>query len=339
MTWLLTGGAGYIGSHIIRAFHAADIDVVVLDDLSTGFREFVPDGVPFVEGSVTDRDAVTRALTEQEISGVVHLAGWKYAGVSIQKPTMFYRDNIHGMGVLLDQMQEAGVSNMVFSSSCATFGTPQEEIVTEQTPTNPESPYGESKLVSEWLLRRVADVWPELSQTSLRYFNVVGSGPVELADHSPYNLFPLVFRALEAGGAPKIFGDDYPTRDGTAIRDYVHVVDLAEAHVMAAQAIEAGRRLSPVYNIGSGSGSTVREIVDTVRRVTGIDREPELHPRRPGDPSRVVASSALVERELGWRPERGLDEMVASAWAAWQYHVAAGGDARFGAPDPRLASA
>lgn len=328
MTWLLTGGAGYIGSHIIRAFQAAQIDVVVLDNLSTGFREFVPDGVPLIEASVIDRDAVTRAFSEHEITGVVHLAGWKYAGVSVQQPTLFYQDNIYGMGVLLDQMREAGVANMVFSSSCATIGTRDEEIVTEQTPTRPESPYGESKLVSEWLLRRVADIWPELRQTSLRYFNVVGSGPPELADHSPYNLFPLVFRALEAGQPPKIFGDDYPTRDGTCVRDYVHVVDLADAHVTAAKALEAGRELAPIYNVGSGSGSTVREIVETILRVTGFDLQPLIEPRRAGDPARIVASGELIERDLGWTPTRGLDEMVASAWAAWQHHVAAGGDAR-----------
>ncbi|MDQ8046872.1 MAG: UDP-glucose 4-epimerase GalE, partial [Patulibacter sp.] len=300
MTWLLTGGAGYIGSHIIRAFHAADIDVVVLDNLSTGFREFVPEGVPFVQGSVVDTEVVAGVFAEHDITGVVHLAGWKYAGVSVQEPTMFYRDNIYGMGVLLDAMREAGVSNMVFSSSCATYGTPAEEIVTEATPTGPESPYGESKLVSEWLLRRVANIWPELSQTSLRYFNVVGSGDPELADHSPYNLFPLVFRALDQGEAPKIFGDDYPTRDGTCIRDYIHVVDLAEAHVVAAQALEAGRSLAPIYNVGRGEGSTVREIMTAVAAGTGVGFEPVVEPRRAGDPARIVASADLIDQDLGW---------------------------------------
>ena len=328
MTWLLTGGAGYIGSHIIRAFHDASIDVVVLDNLSTGFREFVPEGVPFVQGSVIDKDIVEGVFRDHEITGVVHLAGWKYAGVSVQQPTLFYRDNIYGMGVLLDAMREAQVTNMVFSSSCATFGTPKEEIVTEETPTGPESPYGESKLVSEWLLRRVADIWPELSQTSLRYFNVVGSGPRELADHSPYNLFPLIFRALDKGEAPKIFGDDYPTRDGTCIRDYIHVVDLAEAHVVAAQALEAGRPVSPIYNVGRGEGSTVREIMTAVQQGTGVGFEPVVEPRRPGDPARIVASADLIDRDLGWVASRDLDDMVQSAWSSWQFHVAEGGDTR-----------
>lgn len=328
MAWLLTGGAGYIGSHIIRAFHAADIDVVVLDNLSSGFREFVPDDVPLVVGSVIDTEIVAKTFADHDITGVVHLAGWKYAGVSMDQPTVFYRDNIYGMGVILDAMREAGVTNMVFSSSCATYGTPKEEVVTEETPTGPESPYGESKLVSEWLLRRVANTWPELRQTSLRYFNVVGSGPEELADHSPYNLFPLIFRALDRGDAPKIFGDDYPTRDGTCIRDYIHVVDLAEAHVVAAQALEAGRPVSPIYNVGRGEGSTVREIMDAVRSGTGVGFEPAVAPRRPGDPARIVASADRIDADLGWVASRDLDDMVRSAWASWQYHGASGGDAR-----------
>lgn len=328
MAWLLTGGAGYIGSHIIRAFHAADIDVVVLDNLSSGFREFVPDDVPLVVGSVIDTEIVAKTFQDHDITGVVHLAGWKYAGVSMDQPTVFYRDNIYGMGVILDAMREAGVTNMVFSSSCATYGTPKEEVVTEDTETGPESPYGESKLVSEWLLRRVANTWPELRQTSLRYFNVVGSGPEELADHSPYNLFPLIFRALDRGDAPKIFGDDYPTRDGTCIRDYIHVVDLAEAHVVAAQALEAGRPVAPIYNVGRGEGSTVREIMDAVRAGTGVGFEPAVAPRRPGDPARIVASADRIDTDLGWVASRDLDDMVRSAWASWQYHGAAGGDGR-----------
>ncbi len=319
MAWLLTGGAGYIGSHIIRAFQAASIEVVVLDNLSSGFKEFVPDDVPLVVGSVIDTEIVAGVFREHQIDGVVHLAGWKYAGLSMDQPTVFYRDNIYGMGVILDAMREAGCVNMVFSSSCATYGTPAEEIVTEATPTGPESPYGESKLVSEWLLRRVADTWPELRQTSLRYFNVVGSGPKELADHSPYNLFPLIFRALDKGEAPKIFGDDYPTRDGTCIRDYIHVVDLAEAHVVAAQALEAGRTLAPIYNVGRGEGSTVREIMTAVREGTGVGFEPAVSPRRPGDPARIVASADLIDQDLGWVASRDLDDMVTSAWASWQH--------------------
>lgn len=325
MTWLLTGGAGYIGSHIVLAFQEAGMDVVVLDDLSTGYRDFVPDDVPFVEGSVADPAAVARALDDHAVRGVVHLAGFKYAGVSVQEPLRFYRANVVGMQVLLEAMVDRDVDRLVFSSSSSCYGTPAVEVVPETAEVGrPESPYGETKLVSEWLLRDVAATRPQLRHTSLRYFNVVGSGPPHLADHSPYNLFPRVFRALVAGTPPTVFGTDYPTRDGTCIRDYVHVADLADAHVVAAQRLDAGEPCAPVYNVGRGEGVTVLEILDAARRVTGIDLEPDLQPRRPGDPSRIIGSAELIERDFGWRATRDLDDMVASAWAAWEHHTASG---------------
>ena len=221
-------------------------DVVVLDDLSSGHREFVPDGVPLVEGSVVDPSAVEEALTGGKVAGgatvtgVVHLAGFKYAGVSVQRPLHTYEQNVTGMQVLLGRMLDLGVTNLVFSSSAATFGTPDVDLVTEQTPTHPESPYGESKLVGEWLIRDVA-ADRGLRHTSLRYFNVVGSGYDDLYDTSPHNLFPLVLKALTEGGTPKVFGTDYPTPDGSCVRDYVHVQDLALAHVAAADRLERGR--------------------------------------------------------------------------------------------------
>lgn len=316
MTWLLTGGAGYIGSHIILALQRAGKDVVVLDDLSTGYRAFVPEGVPLVEGSVTDRAAVDRAL-DHDVTGIVHLAGWKYAGVSVDRPLHFYRENVTGMQVLLEAVVDRGIERFVFSSSSSVYGTPAEEIVDEDAVVGrPESPYGESKLISEWLLRDVAHVTPGLRHTSLRYFNVVGSGPPHLADHSPYNLFPLVLGAVAEGRRPAVFGTDYPTRDGSCIRDYVHVVDLADAHVAAASRLDDGLPCGQAYNVGRGEGVSVLEIMDTVRRVTGIDFEPERHERRPGDPARIVGSTARIERDFGWRATHGLDEMVASAWAA-----------------------
>jgi UDP-glucose 4-epimerase len=320
---MLTGGAGYIGSHIVRAFRTAGRDVVVLDDLSTGFERFVPDDVPLVQGSVADPEAVARTLDEHAVTGVVHLAGWKYAGVSVQRPLYFYRQNVTGMQTLLEAMVRRGIDRMVFSSSCAIYGTPAADVVTEDTPPAPESPYGETKLVSEWLVRDVAAAHPPLRHTSLRYFNVVGSGTPELADHSPHNLFPRVFKALTDGTAPMIWGDDYPTPDGTCVRDYIHVVDLADAHLTAAAALD-GAAVSTAYNVGRGEGVSVREIMDAARRVTGIDFPVEVRPRRPGDPARVVASSALIDRELGWRARLGVEEMVASAWAAWLHHVRTG---------------
>lgn len=317
MTWLVTGGAGYIGAHVVEAFRAEGLPCVVMDDLSSGHREFVPEDVPFVEGSILDTELLVRTLREHGVVGVVHVAGYKYAGVSVERPLHTYEQNVTGTVHVLQAMQEVGVDKMVFSSSAATFGTPDDELVTEQSPTRPESPYGETKLVGEWLLRDQAKA-TGLTHTSLRYFNVVGSGSEQLYDTSPHNLFPLVIEALVAGRTPRINGDDYPTPDGTCVRDYVHVADLAVSHVAAARALGEGRRLEPVYNLGSGEGLSVRQIMDAMARGTGIDFTPEIHPRRPGDPARIVASGALAARDLDWEMRHTVDDMVASAWRARQ---------------------
>jgi UDP-glucose 4-epimerase len=317
MSWLVTGGAGYIGSHVVRAFERAALPAVVLDDLSSGHRSFVGPDTPFVEGSILDTDLLVRTCREHEVEGVVHLAGFKYAGVSVQRPLHTYTQNVTGTVHLLEAMAQAGVELMVFSSSAATYGTPDVAIVTEDTGTFPESPYGESKLIGEWMIRDQA-VATGLRHTSLRYFNVVGSGSDDLYDTSPHNLFPLVFEALIDGRTPRINGEDYDTPDGTCVRDYVHVSDLADAHLVAARRLAAGGALEPVYNLGSGDGVSVRQIMDTVRDVTGIDFTPELGPRRPGDPARIVASGELAARDLDWAMRHDLRDMVASAWRARQ---------------------
>ena len=317
MTWLVTGGAGYIGAHVVRAFAEVGIETVVVDDLSSGHRGFLADSVPFLEGNVGDRALLDRAFGEHSITGVMHIAGFKYAGVSVSRPLHTYTQNVTAMITLLDAMAAAGVGNLVFSSSAAVYGTPDTDVVTESTPTRPESPYGETKLVGEWLLRDQARA-VQLAHTSLRYFNVVGSGYRDLRDTSPHNLFPLIFDALVAGQVPVIFGNDYPTPDGTCVRDYVHVADLALSHVAAARKLEAGSPLERVYNLGSGSGLSVRQIMDAVARVTGIDFEPEIRPRRPGDPAQIVATGELAARDLDWQMRHTVDDMVASAWAARQ---------------------
>jgi UDP-glucose 4-epimerase len=314
MTWLVTGGAGYIGAHVVRAFRADGIDVVVIDDLSSGKAEFVPDGVPFVRANLLQTDVVRKAL--EGVTGVVHLAGFKYAGVSVDKPLHTYTQNVTAMVSLLEAMADTGVQNIVFSSSAGVYGTPSDEVVTEQTATSPQSPYGESKLIGEWLLADQAKV-VALKHTSLRYFNVVGSADPAVYDSSPYNLFPIVCNLLTQGKVPQIYGTDHPTPDGTSVKDYVDVGDLARAHANAAHALEAGRDLEPVYNLGSGTGTSVRQIMDAARRVTGIDFTPTEGPRRPGDPSRVVASGELAARDLGWKNTHSVDEMFASAWKAW----------------------
>jgi UDP-glucose 4-epimerase len=315
MTWMVTGGAGYIGSHVVRALQDADIGVVVVDDLSTGLEQFVPAAVPFVRGSLLDGGLVTRALKDHGVDGVIHIAGFKYAGVSVQRPLHTYEQNVSAMVTLLKAMDTAGVDKFVFSSSAATFGTPDVDLVTEDTATRPESPYGETKLIGEWILRDVGRA-TGMRHTSLRYFNVVGSGSPELFDVSPHNLFPLVFDMLYRGETPRINGNDYPTPDGTCVRDYIHVADLALAHVAAAQRLTAGQPVEAVYNLGSGNGTSVREIMTAIRTVTGIDFEPTINPRRPGDPARIVASGDLARRDLDWQMRHSLDEMVASAWDA-----------------------
>ena len=320
MSWLVTGGAGYIGAHVVRALADAGMPPVVIDDLSSGHAEFVPDGIPFVRGTILDRELLVRAMREHHVEGVIHVAGFKYAGVSVQRPLHTYEQNVEGTRTVLAAMAEAGVTDIVFSSSAAVFGTPDVPLVTEDLPKRPASPYGESKLIGEWLLRdqaiATASTDAPLRHTSLRYFNVVGSSDPAVYDSSPHNLFPLVFEALLAGKTPKIFGDDYDTPDGTNVRDYVHVGDIAAAHVVAARRLAAGDPIEPAYNLGSQNGLSVRQIMDAMARVTGIDFTPEIAPRRPGDPDRIVATGELAARDLDWANRYTVDEMVRSGWEA-----------------------
>lgn len=326
MTWLVTGGAGYIGAHIVRCLKESGRAVAVLDDLSIGLRQFVDDDVRFVQGSIMDLDAVKTALLsgpgDTPVTGVVHCAGFKYAGESVKRPLHTFAQNVTGTQTLLAGMLEVGVDRLVFSSSAGVFGTPDVDLVTEETRTTPESPYGESKLIGEWLIRDVANI-SNLKHTSLRYFNVVGSGYADLYDLSPHNLFPVVLKDLTNGRTPHVWGSDYPTPDGSCVRDYVHVQDVALAHVAAAEVLESGKPLERVYNLGSGDGVSVLEIMTAVKQATGIAFEPEVLERRAGDPAKIVASGELAQRDLGWQMRHDVDSMVASAWRAWQKATAA----------------
>ncbi|MCS0602572.1 UDP-glucose 4-epimerase GalE [Streptomyces sp. LP11] len=319
MTWLITGGAGYIGAHVVRAMTEAGERAVVYDDLSTGLAERVPAEVPLVRGSVLDGDLVARTLAGHGITGVVHLAAKKQVGESVERPLHYYRENVEGLRVLLEAVTAAEVPSFVFSSSAAVYGMPDVDLVTEETPCRPLSPYGETKLAGEWLVRATGRA-TGLATASLRYFNVAGAAAPELADTGVFNLVPMVFERLTQGAAPRIFGDDYPTPDGTCVRDYIHVVDLAEAHVAVARALASAPGTDLTLDIGRGEGVSVREMIDRIAAVTGHTRPPTVTPRRPGDPARVVASAARITTELGWHAKHDVQDMITSAWEGWLRH-------------------
>jgi UDP-glucose 4-epimerase len=316
MTWLVTGGAGYIGAHVVHALRSRGEAVVVIDDLSTGSADRVGDA-ELVVGSVLDGDLVRSVLAAHQVQGAVHLAAKKQVGESVVEPMMYYRENIDGLRVLLESLTAAHVPRLLFSSSAATYGMPDVDLVDESTPTNPINPYGETKLVGEWMCNAVSKAHG-LHCVSMRYFNVAGAGEDQLGDPAALNLIPMVFERLEAGQAPKVFGDDYPTPDGTCIRDYVHVADLADAHAEAllrADSLVSGT----VLNVGTGTGSSVAQVMGMVAEVTGIELVPEVVQRRAGDPPRLVASVDRIHSELGWTASHDLRDMVASAWSAWRY--------------------
>ncbi|GGX64467.1 UDP-glucose 4-epimerase GalE [Streptomyces hiroshimensis] len=321
MTWLITGGAGYIGSHVVRAMTQAGERVAVLDDLSAGVAERLPADCVLVRGSVLDRELLDRTFAELGVTGVVHLAAKKQVGESVEKPLLYYRENLHGLTVLLEAAVAAGVRSFVYSSSAAVYGMPDVDLVTEDTPCAPINPYGETKLAGEWLVRATGKAHG-LSTACLRYFNVAGAAVPELADTGIFNIIPMMFDRLTRGEAPRIFGDDYATPDGTCVRDYIHIEDLATAHLAAARRL--AERTEPgdlTLNVGTGQGVSVREMADLIAEVTGrTEPAPLVEPRRPGDPARVVASNELIAKELGWAPAHDVRSMVASAWQGWCLH-------------------
>ncbi len=312
--WMVTGGAGYIGAHVVRALLASGRRAVVVDDLSTGSASRLPAVVDVEETSVLDTAALTGLVRRVQPTGVVHLAGKKSPTESMTDPLLYARENAGGVISLLEALRAGGGTRVVFSSSCSVYGTPDLDVVDEDAPTVPQSPYGESKLYGERVLNAAAAAhgW---GVVNLRYFNVVGAGAPELRDTGAYNLVPLVFRALHHGQAPLVFGADYLTPDGTCVRDYVDVRDLADAHVRAAEALEERPRTA-TYNVGRGEGSSVLEVLDTVRSVTGMRLEHRVVDRRPGDPARIVGRVDRIAKDLGWTARRDLTDMVESAWAA-----------------------
>ena len=315
MAWLVTGGAGYIGSHVADAFLRAGFEVVVIDNLSTGKKAFVPDGAVFVGGSVGDRVFLEGVFSEHTIDGVIHLAGFKFAGESVANPLVAYTANTTATTSLLHAMVNHGVKALVFSSSCSVYGNTGDAQVDESFPLNPASPYGRSKLTAELLIRDCAKAFG-ISHTSLRYFNVIGTRLDNVIDLSPHNIVPAMHDALLGGKTPRINGDDYDTPDGTCVRDYVDVGELADAHLEAAKKIIAGEPLEPVYNLGSETGLSVKQIVDAALNASGSGVTPDIGPRRAGDPASIVAKSDLASRDLGWRSSATLTDMITADWAA-----------------------
>lgn len=319
MNILVTGGAGYIGSVTSQALLERGHKVVVLDDLSTGHRDAVPDGAAFVLADIADRELLAHALREHEVEAVLHFAAASLVGESMERPLRYFRNNTAGSLALLEGVLEHNVRRFVLSSTAALFGTPERVPIAEDDEVRPESVYGESKYLIERMLAWLART-KGLGYVALRYFNAAGATERHGEDHRPEtHLIPLVLQVAQGRReGVKIFGDDYDTRDGTCVRDYIHVRDLAAAHVLAVEALEPGE--ARAYNLGNGQGFSVREVIEACRRVTGRDIPAEVAPRRPGDPPALVADSSRIRAELGWAPAHPeLDEIVASAWA---WHLA-----------------
>ena len=315
--WLVTGGAGYIGAHVVKSLLENNYEVVVVDDLSTGLKRKLPSEIKFYELDISKTSELTKILKDEIVDGVIHLAAKKAVGESMINPSLYYKENIGGLISLLQAMNDANVKKIVYSSSAAVYGTPTEDRVSEKSETNPESPYGETKLVGEWLLK-ADEKARDIKWISLRYFNVVGASNNELGDTGINNLVPMVFSAISKNESPQIFGNDYLTKDGTCIRDYIHVVDLAESHVLAAKKLS--ENYSGIFNIGTGNGYSVKEVMDKIEEVIGKKINYKFVGRRSGDPAQTVAEPRKAQEELNWKAKLNLDEMISSSWIAWQKH-------------------
>ncbi len=315
----MTGGAGYIGSVVAHQLLAAGHETVILDNLSKGHERAVPEGARFVKGDLLDA-RLLRGVLGEGFDGVLHFAALTLVGESVEQPERYYRNNVCGTLGVLEAMREAGVKRLVFSSTAAVYGEPEEVPVTEGAATRPTNPYGNSKLAADHLIGHAARA-RGLAAVSLRYFNVAGaSGRFGNADASSTQIVPTTLQAAAGKrDAVEVFGTDYPTHDGTAVRDFIHVEDLGRAHLLALEAARAGEHR--VYNLGNGAGFSVNEVVEAARRVTKRPIEVVASPRRPGDPAVVVASSEKIRAELGWQPEKpDLETMISDAWDWIRFH-------------------
>ena len=316
---VVTGGAGYIGSHAVRALVDAGHAVAVLDDLSAGHAESLPSGVPLVRAAIHDVAAVRQLLVDHRADAVMHFAAWLAVGESVQKPLDYYQNNVVGTFGVLEAMRQAGVRRLVFSSTCAVYGEPSQVPIVETLDKQPINAYGETKLTIERALPHLERAYG-MQWMALRYFNAAGAHPDGTIgeDHAvEVHLIPLAIQAATGGQPLKVFGEDYPTPDGTCQRDYIHVCDLADAHLCALAALERGAP-SAAYNIGTGTPQSVRAVIDTVSRVVGTPVAWQAAPRRPGDPAKLYAASDRAQRELQWTPRYADLEVIVRH--AWQWH-------------------
>ncbi len=316
MAVLVTGGAGYIGSHVVRMLEQRGDSVVVVDDLSTGYHQRILSS-PLESFDISNPEAQSRLSTlirEHEVTSVVHFAAKKMVGESVERPIWYYQQNVVGMINLLAAMEANSVGTMVFSSSAATYGMPDVDLLTEELECKPINPYGQTKLIGEWMIDN-ATRRSGLKAVKLRYFNVAGAGWDDLGDTELMNLVPIVLNRLENGKDPIIFGNDYDTPDGTCIRDYVHVADLAEAHIFALDYLASAKEApsETVFNVGTGTGASVTEVIDALGHVLGREITPVMGERRPGDPPQLVADPERIGRELGWKAQYDLTDIAASA--------------------------
>ena len=315
MKLLVTGGAGYIGSHVVRLAEAAGAEITVVDDLSTGITSRITCPLEQIELSQDLAiEQLTKLMSDTKFDAVIHLAARKQVGQSVEQPERYYKDNVGGLANLLTAMRATDTKKIVFSSSAATYGMPDVETVSEDYPGKPINPYGETMLVGEWLVRAAA-VWG-LRSVNLRYFNVAGTGFADLADTAALNLIPIAIGQIRSGKNPIVFGDDYQTPDGSCIRDYVHVHDLAAAHIRAVEYLDSEDRPFDTFNVGTGVGASVIEVLSALKSASGIGFEIEVGSRRAGDPPRLVADVSRIEKVLGFRCDKGLAEIVQSAWDA-----------------------
>lgn len=319
MTILVTGGAGYIGSHIVRLLENQGKEVVIVDNLSTGKAKRIGKS-KLVELDIASSQAVEvlcGVMKSHGVDAVVHLAALKQVGESVEKPELYFRQNLGGMANLLEATRICQVKKFVFSSSAATYGIPSEAIVDENYPCEPINPYGQTKLIGEWMTANAEVAWG-LRAVNLRYFNVAGAGWPDLADTATLNLVPIVFAALDAQKAPVVFGDDYDTPDGSCIRDYVHVLDLAEAHIAALDYLNRDNRNFSTFNVGTGVGASVFDVLKQIALASGENFDIEVQSRRAGDPPALSADVSRIKEELNWVAKRNLAEIIESAWSARQ---------------------